>query len=252
MNDLQGRVALVTGSSRGIGGAMVRLFAEHGAAVIVHGRDGEAVRAVSAQVELSGGQVMAAIADLTRYDQVEAMRESIEQRLGPVDLLVANAGGSTVAPAALEDIDEADWRESVDANLTATFFTIKAFLPGMKHRRTGNIITMSSAAARRPTERSPMAYAAAKAGIELLSRELAVQAGPFGVRVNCLAPETILTERNLRQIPEAIQAQLARSHPVQRLGTPEDVAHAALFLASDDSSWISGITLDVAGGSVLA
>jgi 3-oxoacyl-[acyl-carrier protein] reductase len=251
MNDLQGRIALVTGSSRGIGAAIVRLFAERGAAVIVHGRDADAVRAVSTQVEQSGGRVMTAIADLTRYEQVEAMRESIERRLGPVDLLVANAGGTKVAPAALEDITEADWRESVDANLTATFFTIKAFLPGMKRRRTGSIITMSSAAARRPNPQSPMAYAAAKAGIELLSQELAAQAGPFGVRVNCLAPETILTERNQQQIPEAIQGQLSQSHPIQRLGTPEDVARAALFLASDAAAWISGITLDVAGGSVL-
>ncbi len=87
-----------------------------------------------------------------------------------------------------------------------------------------------------------MAYAAAKAGIEVLSRELAAQAGPAGVRVNCIAPETILTERNQQQIPEAIQEQLQHAHPIPRLGTPDDVAHAALFLASDHSSWISGIT----------
>ena len=129
--------------------------------------------------------------------------------------------------------------------------TIKAFLAGMRERHHGAIITMSSAAARRPTPQSPLAYAAAKAGIEVLSKELAAQAGPDGVRVNCLAPETILTERNQRQIPEAIQELLRHSHPVQRLGTPDDVAQAASFLASDHSSWISGTTLDVAGGSVL-
>jgi 3-oxoacyl-[acyl-carrier protein] reductase len=148
-------------------------------------------------------------------------------------------------------IAEADWRGSVDANLTATFLTIKAFLPAMRQRRHGVIITMSSAAARRPTPQSPLAYAAAKARIQVLTAELAAQAGPDGIRVKCLAPETILTERNRQQIPEAIQEQLGQSHPVQRLGTPDDVAHAALFLASDHSSWISGVTLDVAGGSVL-
>jgi 3-oxoacyl-[acyl-carrier protein] reductase len=175
----------------------------------------------------------------------------IEQRLGPVDILIANAGGSTVRPGPLEDIAEADWRESVDANLTSTFLTIKAFLPSMKQRHSGSIVTMSSAAARRPTPQSPMAYAAAKGGIEVFTRELAAQAGPYGVRVNCIAPETILTERNQQQIPETLQEQLRHSHPVQRLGTPEDVARAALFLASDHSSWISGVTLDIAGGSVL-
>jgi 3-oxoacyl-[acyl-carrier protein] reductase len=251
MSELDGRIALVTGSSRGIGTAIARLFAERGASVVVHGRDADAVTAVTADIEESGGRALAAIADLTHYDQIEAMRDRIERHLGPVDILVANAGGSTVRPGPLEDIDEADWRGSVDVNLTATFLTIKAFLPGMRRRRQGTIITMSSAAARRPTAQSPLAYAAAKAGIEVLSQELAVQVGPDGVRVNCLAPETILTERNQQQIPAAIQEQLRHAHPVQRLGTPKDVAHAALFLASDHSSWISGITLDIAGGSVL-
>jgi 3-oxoacyl-[acyl-carrier protein] reductase len=251
MTELKGRIALITGSSRGIGASIARLLAERGAAVIVHGRDADAVRTVVADIEKSGGHAFAAIADLTRYDQIEAMRDSIEQGLGPIDILVANAGGSTVRPGPLEDISEADWRGSVDTNLTATFLTIKAFLPGMRQRHRGTIITMSSAAARRPTPLSPLAYAAAKAGIEVLSKELAAQAGPDGIRVNCLAPGTILTARNQQQIPEAIQEQLRHSHPVQRLGTPDDVAHAALFLASDHSSWVSGITLDVAGGSVL-
>jgi 3-oxoacyl-[acyl-carrier protein] reductase len=252
MTELDGRIALVTGSSRGIGAAIAKLFAERGAAVVVHGRDADAVRIIVAEVAATGGRALAAIADLTRYDQIAAMRDAIEQNLGPVDILVANAGGSTVRPGPLDDITETDWRGSVDANLTATFLTIKAFLPGMRERHDGTIITMSSAAARRPTPQSPLAYAAAKAGIEVLSRELAAQAGPDGVRVNCLAPETILTERNQQQIPETVQEQLRHIHPLQRLGTPEDVAHAALFLASDDSSWISGVTLDIAGGSVLA
>jgi 3-oxoacyl-[acyl-carrier protein] reductase len=251
MIGLEGRIALVTGSSRGIGAAIAGLFAAQGAAVVIHGRDADAAMTVTASITEAGGRAIAVIADLTRYEEVEAMRDSIEQRLGPVDILVANAGGSPIPPGLLEDIAEADWRESVDANLTTTFLTIKAFLPGMKSRHQGNVITMSSAAARRPTAQSPMAYAAAKAGIELLSKEIAAQAGPHGVRVNCLAPETILTERNKQQIPETIQDQLRQNHPIQRLGTPDDVAQAALFLASDHSSWISGVTLDVAGGSVL-
>jgi 3-oxoacyl-[acyl-carrier protein] reductase len=180
------------------------------------------------------------------------MRATIEDELGPVDLVVANAGGNPIPPGSVEEITTEGWQRSIDANLTATFLTVKAFLPGMKERRRGTVITMSSAAARRPTIGSPTAYAAAKAGIELLTKQLALQAGPFGIRVNCIAPETILTERNRRQIPLPVQDQLRQAHPLQRLGTPEDVADTALFLASECSAWISGVTLDVAGGSVLA
>jgi 3-oxoacyl-[acyl-carrier protein] reductase len=252
MTDLHGQIALVTGSSRGIGAAIARLLAAHGAAVVVHGRDADAAAAVTAEITKAGGQAIPATCDVTRYEQVEAMRDSIQDRLGPVDILVANAGGSTVRPGPLEEITEADWRASVDANLTATFLTIKAFLPGMKQRGHGTIVTMSSAAARRPTVQSPLPYAAAKAGVELLTKELAAQAGPHGVRVNCIAPETIMTERNQRQIPDEVKEQLRLAHPIRRLGVPDDVARAALFLASGQSAWVSGITLDVAGGSVLA
>jgi 3-oxoacyl-[acyl-carrier protein] reductase len=111
---------------------------------------------------------------------------------------------------------------------------------------------MSSAAARRPSARSPIAYGAAKAGIELFTQALALQAGPFGIRANCIAPETILTEGNERRIPPEIRPAVIDSHPIKRLGTPEDVAEAALFLGSDEAGWISGVVLDVAGGSVTA
>jgi 3-oxoacyl-[acyl-carrier protein] reductase len=251
MNTLQDRVALVTGSSRGIGAAIATLFANEGARVVVHGRNTDAVETVRSQIEATGARVMSVIADLTRYDEIEGMRDRIEQVHGPVDILVANAGGSPSRPGPIEEISEEAWRASVDANLTATFLTIKCFLTGMKERGRGNVITMSSAAARRPNPGSPIAYAAAKAGIELLTKDIAAQAGPHGVRANCIAPETIMTETNQQQIPEQVQETLRGTHPIRRLGTPEDVAQTALFLASDNSAWISGIVVDVAGGSVL-
>jgi 3-oxoacyl-[acyl-carrier protein] reductase len=251
MKELDGLVALVTGSSRGIGAAIAQRFAAAGAAVAVHGRDSQATAAIEQRITASGGRAISVLGDVTDLAQIETMRSSIENRLGPVDIVVANAGTNPVPPGPIEEITLEGWRASIDANLTATFLTIKAFLPGMKQRHRGVIVTVSSAAARRPTAQSPVAYAAAKAGIELLTKHLAQQAGPFGIRVNCVAPETILTERNQQQIPAAIQDQLRQAHPIQRLGTPEDVADAALFLASDRSAWISGITIDVAGGSVL-
>jgi 3-oxoacyl-[acyl-carrier protein] reductase len=248
---LKDKTALVTGSSRGIGAAIARLFARQCAKVVVHGRDGAALSAVRGEIEHAGGRAMHLVADMTKFSDIEAMRCQIEQELGPIDILVANAGGGFTKPGPLELTSEDEWRASLDGNLTATFLTIKTFLPGMKERRAGNIITISSAAARRPHAGSPIPYAAAKGGVEILTQDLAVQVGPYGIRANCIAPETILTERNKQRIPEAQQEALINLHPIRRLGTPEDVADAALYLASDNARWISGIVLDVAGGAVM-
>jgi 3-oxoacyl-[acyl-carrier protein] reductase len=224
------------------------LFATRGAKVALHGRDAAALATVRSDIEAAGGQVVVVAGDLTRLEEVEAMRRRIEAELGPIDIVVANAGGNA-SMGPIEETSEADWRASVDGNLTATFFTLKSVLPGMKQRQSGNIITMSSAAGHRPSPMSPVAYSAAKAGIEILTQHVAAQVGPYNIRVNCIAPETILTERNQQRIPDAQKARLIESHPIRRLGTPNDVARAALFLASDEAGWITGIVLDVAGGS---
>ncbi len=251
MSALRDQVALVTGSSRGIGAAIAKLYAQHGAKLVVHGRDGAALSSIRREIELAGGRAMQVSGNVTSFTDVEAARLRIEGEFGPVDILVANAGGSFTPPGPLEDTSEEGWRASVDGNLTATFLTIKSFLPGMKERRRGNIITISSAAGRRPHPRSPIPYSVAKAGIELMSQDVAAQAGPYGIRVNCIAPETILTERNLERIPKEQLASLVDAHPLKRLGTPEDVAQAAVFLASREAGWITGVVLDVAGGAVM-
>jgi 3-oxoacyl-[acyl-carrier protein] reductase len=250
-NSLEGKVAFVTGSSRGIGAAIARLFAREGARVVLHGRDPAALSSVRSQIERDGGKVLDVTGDVTSFADIEAMRQRIEQELGPIDILVANAAGGRAMPGPFEEITEKDWHSSVDGSLTATFLTIKSFLPGMKQRGAGSILTISSAAARRPHPQSPVPYAAAKAGIEMLTQHLAAQVGPNGIRVNCIAPETILTERNIERIPDAQKKALVEAHPIRRLGTPEDVARAALFLVSEDAGWITGVVLDVAGGAVM-
>ena len=249
MNRLDGKVALVTGSSRGIGAAIATLFAAEGAKVALHGRDEKALAAVRAEIETAGGTAIAVTADVTRFAEIEAARHTVEMELGPIDILVANAGGSYTPPGPIEEIPEAGWHASVDGNLTATFLTIKSILPGMKERRRGTILTMSSASGRWAHPMSPIPYAAAKAGIQILTQDVAAQAGPFGIRVNCIAPESILTEVNRNRIPLEVQKQMVETHPIRRLGTPEDVARAALYLASEDAAWVTGIVLDVAGGA---
>lgn len=248
---LEGRTALVTGSSRGIGAEIAKLFALEGARVALHGRDEVALEAVRSAINAQGGSVFSVHGDVTRFEDLERMRLSIEKNLSPVDIVVANAGGNLTPPLELESIPEEDWRMTVDANLLSTFLTLKVFLPGMKHRGEGSIITMSSAAARRANGISPIAYAAAKAGIIMMTQHVAAQAGPFGVRVNCIAPETILTENNLRRIPQTQQEHMREQHPIRRLGVPDDVAQTALYLATGQSSWVTGLVIDVAGGAVM-
>jgi 3-oxoacyl-[acyl-carrier protein] reductase len=252
MANLNGKVALITGSSRGIGAAIAKRFAEHGARVAIHGRDVTALSRVKREISVTSGEVLSVTGELTKSADVEAIRDQVEAELGPIDILVANAGKNYTQPQlSLEEIPDDGWRASIEGNLTATLLTLKSVLPRMKQRRTGVILTISSAAARRPDPRSPMPYAAAKAAIELLTQEAAAQAGPFNVRINCIAPETILTEGNQQKIPEAELPALIDRHPLRRLGTPEDVANAALFLASEEAGWITGVVLDIAGGAVL-
>src|SRR5690606_36749106 len=155
--------------------------------------DAAALERVQAEIVASGGPAVTVTADTTQLDQLEAARESIERQLGQIDVLVANTGGSLTRPgASMEELSEAEWRASVDANLTATRRTFRAVLPGEKARRRGVIIATASAAGRRPSERSRAPYTAARAGSERLAQRVATQAGPFGVRATCIAPETIL------------------------------------------------------------
>jgi 3-oxoacyl-[acyl-carrier protein] reductase len=251
MTLLDERVALVTGSSRGIGEAIAKEFARQGASVAVHGRDRSALEGVIKAIKDEGGNAIAVTGDVTDFEQIEAMRHQIEDGLGPVDVLVANAGGSFTPPAPLEEISEKGWRATVDGNLLATFLTLKSFLPRMKELGRGSIITMASSAGRTADARAPIPYGAAKAAIVLMTQDVAAQVGPSGIRANCIAPETVLTARNRERIPQAQLEAMTDIHPLKRLGTPEDIANAAAFLASDRADWITGLVLDATGGAVM-
>ncbi len=248
--DLASKVAVVTGGSGGIGAATCRLLAASGARVVVHGRDEAKIAAVVDEIGFDGGRAIGVAADVTDFAAIERMRQQVEQELGPVEVLAAFAASGGPPPGPTAEITEEEWRSAIDGNLTSMFLTLKSFLPAMIERGGGSIVTMASSAGRVPTP-APTAYAAAKAGVVMLSRQVASEVGEQGVRVNCLAPDTILTERIRRFMPDDQQQQWAASFPLGRLGAPEDVALATLFLASESSSWLTGVTLDVAGGKIM-
>ena len=247
--DLDGKVAVVTGGSGGIGAATCRLLAANGVKVAVNGREEARIAAVVDAIRSAGGVAIGVAADCSDLTAVELMREQAEEELGPVEVVAAFVGGGRARPGPIAQTTEEEWRSTVDANLTATFFTLKSFLPGMISRGAGSVVTMASSAARFPTG-APAPYAAAKAAVISLTGQVANEVGDQGVRVNCLAPHTVLVGRTQRLMPEEQQRMMAAQIPLGRLGTPEDVALATLFLASESSSWITGVTLDVAGGKV--
>ena len=189
-------------------------------------------------------------ADCTSRAELEAARARVEGELGPVDILVPFAGGFRRATPILEISDE-EWEFVLESNLTSTFLTTQIFLPGMIERRRGAVVTMASNAGRLLDITLTASYAAAKAGIVMFTRHVAKEVGPYNVRLNCVAPATTLTERVKGVLTEERRAHVAALAPLGRIGAPEDSANATLWLCSEASSWITGVTIDIAGGRIM-
>lgn len=247
--DLAGKVAVVTGGSRGIGAATAAALGANGVAVTVVGRDEQALAAVAGSIEEAGGRAAWVAADCTVAAEVDRMAPAVAERFGPADVVVAFAGGNGM-PVPTEEETAEHWREVVDGELTSTFLTVRAFLPAMVERRRGVVVTMSSAAGRQAAH-CAAAYAAAKAGVVAFTRHLAGELAGRGVRANCVAPSAVENDRMRAWLTGPERRELGRSFPLGRIGQPADVAAATLFLASDASSWITGATLDVSGGKVM-
>ena len=247
MGKLAGRFALVTGGSRGIGRGIALEFAREGAGVAVnYRRDEAAARATVEAIERQGGNAVALRADVAEWPQVERMVEAALSAFGTLDIVVANSGVASRTQS-VWDMDLDHWHRVMAVNLHGAFYTCKATARHLVDKRSGAIILVSSIGA---DVCGPLGapYYVAKAGVNALTKSLAKECAPAGVRVNCIAPGLIETDMGTRMIKHYGEAILG-GIPLGRPGRPEDVGRAAVYLASDDSSFVTGKILRVDGGA---
>ena len=255
-----GKVAIVTGAGGGLGAHYSAALAREGAAVVAVDLKGPGVEGTAAGIRQAGGSCLGMAADLTAPEQVDRVVATALERHGRVDILVNNAGGGSSVPTTAGSIEEEDstsWDLHFGANLKTAFLCTRAVAAPMKRQRYGKIVNISSRSARitDPTVHQSPAYAAAKTAVLGLTRFSARELGPYGVTVNCLVPSLAISGPVLqsywdRMSPER-QAYFLQQIALRRLPHPEELAAAVLFLCSDESSYITGASLDVNGGSFM-
>jgi NAD(P)-dependent dehydrogenase (short-subunit alcohol dehydrogenase family) len=240
----EGRVAIVTGSAHGIGEAIARRFAAEGASVVIADLDEPGAVATAADIAAAGGRAIGIGCNVGRFDAVRAMVDRAVEEFGQIDILVNNAGDVTISKHFLT-ADEAWWDHFLTTNLKSQFMTCRLVAPLMARAGGGCIINMSSGGATR-SHRGMVAYDASKGGVEAMTRAMALELAPYGIRVNALVPGLIVTRPEHAE-PVADERR-AKTVPLGRGGTPADLAGPAAFLASDDAAYVTGSCLTVDGG----
>ena len=245
MPELDGRIALVTGGSRGIGAAISRELGAAGAHVAVnYARDAESAGAVCAAVREAGGEATAIQGDVSTAEGAAALVETVESDVGPIGILVNNAG--ITRDDLIMRLSEEDWRDVIDTNLSGAFFTCRALSRPMLKRRAGVIVNITSIVGVHGNA-GQSNYAASKAGLIGLTKALAKELGGRGIRVNAIAPGYIATELT-EALPDQAREAILSNTPLGRLGEPDDVARAVRFLCSDAAAFVTGEVLAVDGG----
>jgi len=248
--DLKGRVALITGSGRGIGRAVAEAMAEAGADVVINDIDQNSIEEAVEELSKRGTRVIGVKADISKKTEVAHMFNQAASRLGQVDILVNNAG--VIVRKAAEELTEEEWDRVLGVNLKAAFLCSQAAAPGMMRRRWGRIINISSIMGA-TTVPPRAAYCASKGGIMALTRDLAVEWAQYGITVNSVAPGWTLTDFTREYFArEEVSRYLLERIPLKRFAQPEEIAGIVVFLASDLASYLTGETIFVDGGWMAA
>lgn len=244
---LAGKIAIITGGGQGIGRAGAKRFAEEGATVVVNDLHAETAEETTKQIVESGGQALCHPADVTDPEQVDGLVERATRELGRLDIMWCNAGGAI--PEETHSMTTADYRKVIDLNQDAVFYGTRAALRCMVPQRSGTILITTSGAGLGAV-RHLAAYGMAKAAVVNLGKSIAAEYGPYGIRANIIAPGPMGSEGFLAWLAtvEGLRERMESEVPVRRLGTPEDIAHTAVFLASDEASYVSGVVVPVDGG----
>lgn len=243
MNLLEGKSAIITGSTRGIGKAVAMAFAEHGASLVIHGTNEDALKSLSSELncEYVAG-------DIGLFETSQKLAEKCINSYGKIDILVNNAGINTRTK--FLELEPEEWEKVIRVNLTGTFYACKSVIPFMLERKSGSIINMSSTAGKTAHPNASLCYGASKGGIEAMTRKLAYDFAPSNIRVNAICPGPIETDMSL-QWTEEYRQKVFNDVPLRRLGKPDEIANLAVFLASDLSGFITGESININGGKYM-
>lgn len=248
MDRLKGKVAIVTGSTSGIGVGIARLFAGEGAKVVICGRRAERGQAVVESIEKEGGEAYYHFMDMTATDSIAQLLEDTAAKYGKIDVLVNNAANVGLKDGRVDELTLEMWDAVFQSDLRGTFFMTKSILPYMQKNEDGGSIINIGSMASCGGDLGSTAYACAKAGVDMLTKSVALQYGKNRIRCNCVRPGLIVTPQNEAKVPQALKDIFLSNIMVDRYGCPEDIGHMCVYLASDESSYVTGQIVNVDGG----
>ena len=248
MNRLQDKVAVVTGSTSGIGVGIARLFAAEGAKVVICGRREEKGQAVVDSIAQDGGEAWYHFMDITVTESIEKLFADTAEKYGKIDILVNNAANVGLKDGRVDELSLEMWDAVFQSDVRGTFYATKCVLPYMQKNENGGSIINIGSMASCGGDLGSTAYACAKAGVDMLTQSTALQYGKQNIRCNCVRPGLIVTPENEASVPQALKDVFLSNIMVNRYGCPEDIGHMCVYLASDESAYVSGQIVNVDGG----